>query len=317
MIPYGHSRMARLVFMGSPEIAVPALEALVKAGHSIALVVTQPDKPKGRGQSMASPPVKQAAEALDLQCFQAQRVKTPEFAVRLREAKPDFMVVVAYGRLLTQEVLNIAPCINVHFSLLPRYRGASCVASALLHGDTETGVSTILLTPELDAGPLLLQWSENIQIDDTTETLSRRLAILGAQQIVATLEALEAGRLKPVPQNDALATDAPLIQKEDGHVNWAQDAQSIFNRYRAFTPWPGLYAFLNGKRVVLTGLALHSTSGAEELPGTLIFSSDSRLWVQCASGILEITHLKPEGKKNLTAEEFMRGCRERQGLRFV
>ncbi len=303
--------------MGSPEIAVPALEALVKAGHHVALVVTQPDKPKGRGQSVSAPPVKQAAVNLGLDCFQAHQVKTPEFAARLREMKPDFMVVVAYGRLLTQEVLSIAPCINVHFSLLPRYRGASCVASALLHGDTETGVSTIFLTPELDAGPVLLQWSETIQPSDTSEALSQRLALLGAQQIVATLEALESGRLKPVLQDESKATYAPLLKKEEGHVNWKENAKNIFNRYRAFTPWPGIYAFLNGKRVVLTGLALHSLSDFGALPGTLIFSADGKLLVQCASGILEITHLKPEGKKNLTAEEFMRGCRERQGLRFV
>ena len=309
--------MARLIFMGSPEMAVPSLQALVEAGHDIPLVVTQPDRPKGRGQKLSPPPIKVAAEALGLRVLQPSSVKTPEFIQTLKEQKADGIVVVAYGRILPKEVIEATPwgCINVHFSLLPKYRGAACVAYALMEGEEETGTTTMLIDEGMDTGPILLQWTEPIHADDTTASLSERLAPLGGKQIVETLKGLEAGNLKPVPQDESRASPAPLLKKEQGHVDWAQGVQTLYNLYRGLSPWPGIYGFLQGKRLLLTELKPLSGPPTGP-PGSLKIEGDEELILNCEDGRFKVLQLKPEGKRILRAAEFVRGLKEKEGLKL-
>ncbi|MCC6272701.1 MAG: methionyl-tRNA formyltransferase [Deltaproteobacteria bacterium] len=309
--------MARIVFMGSPEIAVPSLKALHAAGHEIAAVVTQPDRPKGRGQVLTAPAVKAAAEALGLPVRQPEKIRTPEFAEELRELRPELIAVVAYGKILPPEVLKIPEicCVNLHFSLLPKYRGAACVAYALRNGDAESGVTTIVMEAGLDTGPILMQWSELIRPDDTAGSLSERLAVLGAEQLVRTVEALERGTVHPTPQAEAEASYAPLLKKEEGRIDWNRPAAEIFNRYRGLSPWPGVYGFLEGKRVIFTELRPVAGAAAGP-PGALRRGPLGELWVDCGAGSLEISRLKPEGKSVLSAEDFMRGLQGKTPLRF-
>lgn len=293
--------------MGSPEIAVPSLKALQAGGHQALAVVTQPDKPKGRGQVLSPPAVKVAAEALGLKLLQPPKIKgNPEFVEELRGLQPELIVVVAYGKILPPEVLRIPEicCVNLHFSLLPKYRGASCVAYPLIEGREESGVSTIVMDEGLDTGPILLQWSEPILAGDTAGTLSDRLSELGAQALVQTVAGLERGNIQPTPQNDAEASFAPLLRKEEGQVDWTKPATEIFNRYRGLSPWPGVFSFLGGKRIVLNELAL-----APDFQGKAgsIRVSEGRVLVACGQGSLEILRLKPEGKSVLSAADFMRG----------
>ena len=293
--------------MGSPEIAVPSLQALQAAGHQALAVVTQPDKPKGRGQLMSPPAVKVAAESLGLSVLQPPKIKgNPEFVAQLAQLQAELIIVVAYGKILPPEVLKIPEicCVNLHFSLLPKYRGASCVAYPLIEGQEESGVSTIVMDEGLDTGPILLQWSESILANDTAGTLSARLAQLGAQALVHTVAGLERGNIHPTPQNDAEASFAPLLRKEEGKVDWSRPAIEIFNRYRGLTPWPGVFTFLDGKRIVLTELVPAAESGIRA--GSLMVSED-KILVGCGQGSLEILRLKPEGKSVLNAADFMRG----------
>lgn len=309
--------MSRLIFMGSPQIAVPSLKALLAAGHEVCLVVTQPDKPQGRGQKLSPPPVKVAALELGLKVLQPQSVKTSEFVQTVRVQKADGIVVIAYGKILNPEIIHATPlgCINVHFSLLPKYRGAACVPYALMNGDNETGTTTMVIDEGLDSGPILMQWTEAIRPEDTTTTLTERLAELGAQQIVKTLEQLEAGNLEPIPQDESRATFAPRLKKEQGHMNWNQPAQKVYNLYRGLTPWPGVFGFLRGKRILLTDLNLDSLNVQGE-PGCLETDAQGNLYIYAAPGRLRIRNLKPEGKRVLSAEEFVRGLQDKTSLRL-
>jgi len=260
--------------------------------------------------------VKVAALELGLPVLQPKKVKTPEFAEELKAYQAQGICVVAYGRILSKEVIEATPwgCINVHFSLLPKYRGAACVAYALINGDEETGVSTMLIDEGLDTGPILQQWTEPIQADDTTETLSGRLADLGAQQLVKSIQGLEVGNLKPVPQAESGISLAPLLKKEQGHVDWSQPAEKIYNLYRGLTPWPGIYSFLGERRILLTQVQ-KAEGPAQGEAGSLEINAEG-LWVNCGEGRLKVLQLKPEGKKVLSAQEFMRGLQSKEGLRF-
>lgn len=313
--------MARLIFMGSPEIAVDSLKALIEAGHEIPLVVTQPDKPKGRGQHVTAPAVKLAALDLCLEVIQPTKVRVPEFAERLKSLKADGIAVVAYGRLLTKEVIESTPwgCINVHFSLLPKYRGASCVAAALMNGDDETGTTTMLIDEGMDSGPILMQWSEPLYPEDNTASVSLRLAPLGAKQLVQTIAGIEQGNLRPVPQNDAEAISAPLLTKEQGHLDWNQPMAKLFNLYRGLSTWPGIYGFLNGKRLLLSEIRPDEsgTDVSPQSPGTLEIDGSKHLYIHGQDGRLEILKVKPEGKKIMQAADFMRGLKSTSSLQLV
>ncbi len=309
--------MLKIIFMGSPEIAIPSLENLHAAGHEILAVVTQPDQPKGRGQVLSPPPIKIAAQNLGLPVWQPQKLNEENFLQDLKKANPDIICVVAYGKILPKEILSLPDfgCINLHFSLLPKYRGAACVAKALINGDDESGVTTMLMEEGLDTGPILMQWTEEILQDDTTETLSARLSSLGAQLLDKTLQGIEMGNLKPVIQDDALATLAPRLKKQDGQIDWSKSATHLFNLYRGLTPWPGVFSFFQNKRIILNELKLGPQEKFGQM-GTFRLQNKMGIQVQCGEGTLWIQQLKPEGKKILHFEDFMRGLQNKTRLQF-
>jgi methionyl-tRNA formyltransferase len=310
--------MTRWIFMGSPDIAVPSLKALQAAGYEIACVLTQPDKRSGRGQKLQAPAVKLAAEEMGIPVLQETRLQDPGFLARLKGYAADGIVVVAYGRILPKEILTLTRlgCINVHFSLLPKYRGAACVAYPLMLGDEVTGVTTMLIDEGLDTGPILMQRPEPIGPNDTADLLGRRLAQIGAQLIVSTLQEWEAGKIRPVAQQAREATYAPLLKKEQGRVDWSQPYDKIYNLYRGLSPWPGLFSFLLGRRILLSELRPAGEVATGD-PGTLEIGAQGEMFVNCGEGKLRLLKLKPEGKRVLRAEEFVRGLQEKEQLRFT
>ncbi|MGD0829323.1 MAG: methionyl-tRNA formyltransferase [Terracidiphilus sp.] len=305
----------KLVFCGTPRFAVPTLEALREAEHEVALVVSQPDRPVGRDQQLAAPPVKQAALAAGLTVTQPEKIRTnPEFRAQLEAIAPDAIVVVAYGRLIPPWMLALPRlgCINLHASLLPRYRGAAPIQWALANGDIVTGNTTMLLDEGLDTGPILLQRAFAIAPDLSAAQLFDELAVGGAPLVLKTLEGLKGGSLQPRPQNSEGATLAPLLTREDGRMDFAaRTAKELRNRWRGFQSWPGAFTTLNGKKLIAHRLAVADAStfaipvAAE--PGQ-IHMEDHRLFVACAGeSWLELIELQLEGKKRLTAAEFLRG----------
>ncbi|HEX3748408.1 MAG TPA: methionyl-tRNA formyltransferase [Bryobacteraceae bacterium] len=297
----------RLIFLGTPAFAVPTLESVVAAGHTVLAVVTQPDRPRGRGQIAAPPPVKQAALRLGLPVFQPERVRRPEGVEYLRAIPVDAMVVVGYGQIIPRSIIDMAPLgiINVHGSLLPRYRGAGPIQWAILNGETRTGITTMRIDAGLDTGDMLLKAETAIGSDETAGELGQRLAVLGADLLVETLAGLEAGRILPQKQDNALATYAPLLKKEDGRIDWTRDAQAIHNQVRGLQPWPGA-------ETSFRGLALHiwrsrmaaSSAGA---PGS--FASVKPPVVRCGTGALELVEVQLEGRKRMPAAAFANGQR--------
>lgn len=307
--------------MGTPAFAVPSLEALVEAGHEILTVVTQPDRGKGRGRELSPSPVKAAATALGIPVVTPVKIREASFADSLRSLAPDFIVVVAYGRILPESVLAVPSggCVNLHASLLPDYRGAAPINWSIINGDAETGVSTMLMDAGLDTGPVLLEKKVEIAGDDTTGTLGARLSALGAPLLVETIEGLLEGRLKPKPQDDEKATFAPVLKKEDGRIDWSRSATEIRNLIRGMHPWPGAFTQWKGKLKIHTATAANADdAGAAELlnPGTIVDVSGGTVDVACGSGILKITGLQPENKRRMSAEEFIRGYRIKSGEQF-
>src|SRR4051812_27578517 len=239
----------RLVFLGTPAFAVPTLERIVEAGHEVVMVVTQPDRPRGRGGKSAAPPVKEAALRLGLPVYQPERVRRPEAVERLRQRAVDAMVVVGYGQIIPQVVIDLAPVgiINVHASLLPKYRGAAPIQWAIVNGETRTGVTTMRIDAGLDTGDMLLKAETEIDPEETAVELGKRLAVLGADLLVQTLSGLAACSIVPEKQDNAQATYAPLIKKEDGRLDWSQSALAIHNRVRGLQPWPGAFTTFRGQ----------------------------------------------------------------------
>jgi len=307
----------RLVFFGTPAAAVPTLERLADAGFDVALVITQPDRPKGRGQEPSPSPVKVAARARGLAVEEPARIRQAEFIESLRGLRPDAMVVVAYGKIIPQAIIDIPPLgiINVHFSLLPSYRGAAPVQWAIANGETRTGVTTMRIDAGLDTGDILLARETEIGPEETAEELTRRLASMGAELALETLERLRAGALTPRPQDHSRATYAPMLKKEDGRIDWSWPAVMIHNRVRGFQPWPGAYCLFRGRLLHLwrTRLAPETVSGP---PGTL-HPQRRRLLVACGDATaLELVELQLEGRKRLPAEAFLAGQRIASGERF-
>ena len=308
-----------VVFCGTPAFAVPSLAALLRAGHRVPLVVTQPDRPSGRGQQLAAPPVKQAALEHQLDVIQPEKIKSNEdFRARLASLAPQAIVVVGYGRIIPPWMLTLPPLgnINVHASLLPKYRGAAPIQWAIANGESVTGVTTMLLNEGLDTGDILLQASTAIRASETAVSLSPRLAELGAALLVETLGRLEAGTLKSTPQDDAQATLAPVLKKEDGLVDWKQPAMTIFNRWRGFQPWPGATTHFRGKAVKLIELRL--PHGESSLAPGAVRVADEKLFVGCGDkSELELVQLQPESKKAISGAEFARGARLTPSDRFA
>ena len=298
----------RLIFLGTPAFAVPTLQRVAAAGHSVLMVVTQPDRPRGRGQNAAPPPVKQAALRLGLPVYQPERVRRPEAVEHLGAIPVDVMVVVGYGQIIPQSIIDMAPMgiINVHGSLLPKYRGAGPIQWAILNGETRTGVTTMRIDAGLDTGDMLLKAETDIGPDETAVELGQRLAVMGADLLVETLAGLEAGRIVPEKQDHALATYAPLLKKEDGGIVWARDAGAIHNQVRGLQPWPGASTGFRGQALHIWRSRLWSGSppGA---PGA--FVSLKPPVVSCGAGALELVEVQLEGRKRISAADFANGQR--------
>jgi methionyl-tRNA formyltransferase len=300
----------RLVFLGTPAFAVPSLEACAAAGHEVAAVLTQPDRPRGRGQQPAFPPVKEAALRLGLAVHQPERVRRPEAVDLLAGAGARAMVVVGYGQIIPQSIIDLAPLgiVNVHASLLPKYRGAAPIQWAVANGETVTGVTTMKIDAGLDTGDILLARQTPIGAGETAVELSERLAALGAELLVETLAGLETGMIVPRPQDASQASLAPILKKEDGRIDWSRPAVEIHNRARGFQPWPGVHTTFRGQalNVRKTRLAAESASAA---PGTVVFAR-KRLLVACGAGTcLELAELQLEGRQKMSAADFLNGQR--------
>ena len=298
----------RLVFLGTPAFAVPTLEAIVAAGHDVAAVVTQPDRPRGRGQNPAASAVKLAALALGLTVYQPERVRKPEAVEYLRGIGARAMVVVGYGQIIPQSAIDLAPLgiVNVHASLLPKYRGAGPIQWAIVNGETRTGVTTMRIDAGLDTGDMLLKAEIQIAPEENAIELGRRLAVRGADLLVETLAGLEAGTIVPQKQDNAQATWAPLLKKEDGVIDWTQTAWTIHNRVRGLQPWPGAQTTFRGQPLhVWRARVAAGGEGAE--PGQVLGARP--LLVAASEGSLELIEVQLEGRKRISAADFANGQR--------
>jgi methionyl-tRNA formyltransferase len=309
------ARPLKLIFCGTPQFAVPTLEALLAAGHEVALAVSQPDRPVGRDRRIAQTPVKQAAQAAGVAVTQPEKIRNnAEFRAQLEAIAPDAIVVVAYGRIIPPWMLALPRlgCINLHASLLPKYRGAAPIQWAVAMGDAFTGNTTMLLEEGLDTGPILLQQTHEIGPDQTAADLFPVLADAGAPLVVETLAKLADGSIQPEPQNHEGATFAPLLDREDGRMDFAaRSAMELYNRWRGFQPWPGAFTALHGKKLIAHRMAIVHGSFAQQLgvaaPGSVRIENH-RLFAGCAGDTwLELLEVQLEGKRRLDAVEFLRG----------
>ena len=302
----------KIVFMGTPNFSVPSLEALHSAGHSIALVVTQPDRPKGRGRKVEAPPVKQTAQRLGLSLIQPLTLRDEDTKQRLQETAADFFIVVAFGHLLRESVLNMPKmgCINVHASLLPKYRGPAPIQWAVINGEPETGVTTMLMDKGLDTGDMLLNASETILPTDTAGTLHDRLALKGADLLIRTLAAFTDGIIQRTVQNHSAATYAPLLKKNDGRIIWKKPALKIGSFIRGMSPWPGAFTFWRNNRLKIFRAQPAEASAGAAPPGTVLDAADTgRLIVATGDKALSILELQNASGSRLPVEEFLRGFR--------
>ncbi|MDE3091323.1 MAG: methionyl-tRNA formyltransferase [Chloroflexota bacterium] len=301
--------MPRIIFMGTPEFAVPVLDTLTHSMHTIVGVYTRPDQPAGRGKAVRASPVKRLAESRGLPVFQPLSLRQPEFIAPLRDLAPDVIIVAAYGLILPRAVLSIPPrgCVNTHASLLPRHRGAAPIPAAILAGDSETGVTLMQMDAGLDTGPILAQRAIPIAGDDTTATLTPKLAALAATLLIETLPRILAGEVAPQPQDDARATLCKTIRKEEGLIDWKLPAVEIARRVRAFNPWPSAYTFWNGVPLkILLATAAETTADAN--PGRVTQSAE-KIAVACGDGALILREVQLASKRAMKVEEFVRGQR--------
>jgi methionyl-tRNA formyltransferase len=297
-----------IVYMGTPDFAVPTFQALHSAPFDLKLVVTQPDRPSGRGRRLAPPPVKQAAEALGYDVRQPADIRDPGFLDLLKSIAPDFFVVVAFGRILPAAVLEIPRrgAVNVHASLLPRLRGPAPIQWAILRNESQTGVTTMLMDVGVDTGDILLSAATPVEAEDTAATLHDRLAVLGADLLIQTIRGMWSGDVLPSAQNHALATFAPMLKKEDGRIRWQESALSIDARIRAMTPWPGAYSFCDNKRYkihrarAIAGISISP-------PGTVMPGFPDELRIATGDGVLSIIEIQGESGKRLPVGQFLRG----------
>ena len=294
--------------MGTPEFAVPALKALHKSGIDVTLVVTRPDKPKGRGRKIVPPPVKEAAISLGYEIIQPASIRTSEFSGLMTKHKPDFIVVVAFGHIMPKNIIalpNLAT-INIHASLLPKYRGPAPIQWAIINGEKETGITTMLMDEGLDTGDILLYSKIKIAADDTSGTLHDRLADLGADLLIQTLKSFETGKIVPALQDHTIATYAPLIKKSDGRINWEMPAETLEAFIRGMTPWPGAFTFHGDKRLIIFK-AKPILMDAAETPGTVIKGFPDELRVATGKGVLSVMGIQGASGKRLMIKDFLRG----------
>ncbi len=310
----------RIVFMGTPASAAASLETLLGGPDEVVGVVTQPDRPVGRGRVSMPSPVRRRAEEAGIPVRTPRKMKDPGLLEQLAGWRPDLMAVVAYGRILPQAILDLPPlgCVNVHYSLLPRYRGAAPMQWAILKGEAVTGVTTMQLVAEMDAGPILLAEKMLMRPDETAASLEARLVPVGARLLAATVRGVERGSLTPRSQDPASVTFAPMLRKEDGVIDWTRPAREIERRTRAFTPWPSAFTCWRGKRVKVHGarpLPPVAAPGTAP-PGTVVGVGAEGISVATGADVLLLTELQLEGRKRMAADAFLRGAGVRTGMRF-
>lgn len=305
----------RVIFMGTPEFACPTLQKLIDRGEQVVAVVTQPDRPKGRGQRLMSPPVKELATRHAIPVYQPARVRDQAFIEIIRELVPDVIVVVAFGQILPKPLLDIPPlgCINVHASLLPRYRGAAPLNWCIINGEHETGVTTMLMDVGLDTGPMLLRQSTAIDENEDIVSLHDRMSAMGAGLLSETLDGLSRGTIVPQEQDGSRSCYAPMLKKEDGRINWYRDARSIHNQVRGLAVWPGAYAVLDGQALKVYRTRIAEGTG---LPGTVLRADRQGIEVACLQGSLIIEEVQLAGKKRLDAASFLAGYEIPAGALF-
>jgi len=306
-----------IVFMGTPEFALPTLKALHHSSHSIQAVITQADKPKGRGQKLIFSPIKQYALDSKLPILQPKTVNEPEFIESLKKNRPDIVIVVAFGQILSENFLKIPIqfCVNLHSSLLPKYRGAAPIHRAILNGDNKSGVTTMIMDKGMDTGDILLMQETPINETDNAQTLHDTLSRLGGTLVLETIKRLEENTLLPVPQDHNQATYAAKLKKEEGLIRWELPATTLSNQVRGLTPWPGTYTLLNKKRLRIIKVQVDKGT-LDDIPGKVARVTDLGIEVGTGKGRLVINELQPEGKKSMSAKSFLAGHKIKQGTLF-
>ena len=304
-----------IIFMGTPDFAVPSLQALFQEGYDIALVVTQPDRPKGRGRKLVAPPVKTKALELNLEVLQPATLKSQEFTELIKHIQPDYLVVIAFGHILSGKILQVPKfgAINIHASLLPKYRGPAPIQWAIINGDSQTGVTTMFMDEGMDTGNVLLTKTEPILPEDTAATLHDRLANCGADLLIKTLKHLAAQKLKPIVQDHSKATYAPLLKKQDGHINWQKPAEELEPFIRGMTPWPGAFTFHNEIQLKIFKAA-PIAERVSEAPGTILKAFPDELRVATGTGALSIIEIQSPSGKRLGVADFLRGYQLPTGI---
>jgi methionyl-tRNA formyltransferase len=299
-----------IVFMGTPEIAALTLLTLIEGPDPVVGVVTQPDRPIGRGQQTAPSPVRRMAETRGIPVITPTKIRDPSFLDMLRSWNPQIIVVVAFGRILPKPVLNLSPrgCLNVHYSLLPKYRGAAPVTWTIINGEEKGGVTTMQLVEQLDAGPIYLQEELKVVERETTASLQAKLMPLGAKLLLETLDGLKSNSLQPHDQDETRVTFAPMIRKEDGVIDWTEPALTIERRVRAFTPWPSAYTHLNGKLLKVHRASPIQTNRSGK-PGEIVRADSGGFWIATGNGTLSLEEVQLENKKRLVGVEFIKGAR--------
>lgn len=308
----------RIVYMGTPDFAVGALEAIIEAGHQVVAVVTQPDKEKGRGKAVSMSPVKECAIKHGIEVFQPVKLRLPESVEVLRSYNADMFVVAAFGQILSQEVLDMPKygCINIHASLLPAYRGAAPIQWAILDGLQETGVTIMQMDAGIDTGDILMQETLVIESTDTGESLFEKLSILGAKAIVKAIPMIEAGTLIPVKQDDSKSNYAKMLNKEMGKIDWTEDADKIERYVRGLNSWPSAFSYINGKQIKIWKSEVADSIASGNEPGKIIATDKTSFTVACGKGALRILEVQLEGKKRMEVDAFARGYEIKVGDRI-
>ena len=312
----------RVIFMGTPEFAVPTLSALLNSEYSVVGVVTQPDRPRGRGKSVTPSPIKALAQSHQVPILQPEKIKRPEFLSALEAWQADVIVVAAFGRILPKVILDLPPrgCLNVHSSLLPQYRGAAPIQWALINGDAETGVTIMLMDEGMDTGPILSQEKVTIEPEDTAKELSDRLAHVGGELLLETLRRWEGQEISPRRQDGEKGSLAPMLRKEDGAISWEQPATVIHNRIRGLSPWPGAYTFFQQDRLSVWKAIPYMESdetSSEAVPGTIVKLEKDEIKIKTGKGLLVITELQMAGRKRMGVKQFLSGYRLMEGERLA
>jgi methionyl-tRNA formyltransferase len=307
----------KVIFMGTPSFAVPTLRAIHESNHELIGVVTQPDKPMGRGRKLGISPVKELAMGLQLPIMQPETTRDEAFMEEVNRMSPDLIVVAAYGRMLTRELLDLPPhgCINVHASLLPKYRGAAPIQWAIVNGERRTGVTIMKMDEGMDTGDILLTQQVEITDTDTAQSLHDRLAQVGAGLVISALDGVERGTIRPAPQENSMASYAPPLKKEDGLIDWSRAAREIYNRIRGLDPWPGAFTYLRGSRLkVFSGEVIDEE--VRDRPGKVVQSEPEGVKVSTGTGFLVIEEVQLEGRKRMPVREFLIGNEIPPGTRL-